>query len=620
MAAMDDIALLREYATKHSDSAFETLVSRHLGLVYSAARRQTRDVHLAEEVTQAVFIILAQKAGRLSERTILSGWLFKTTRFVAMTQVRTSARRLHYEQEAHMPSEHDPNTPDPLWAQISPVLDEAMARLGEKDRQAILLRFFEGKTLAEVGTSLNTGESSARMRINRALEKLHRYFQRRGISSTTSLLAGAMSANAMSAAPVALTKTIAAVAAAKGASAGGSTLALIKGALKLMAWTKAKTITASGVGLLLASGLGVGVVEIIHAVRAASYPNIQGAWEGVMLLDDAGTAAGEAASTRVVLKLFKTPDGYRATTDWIEKGRKDVPMGKAVYDFPNLRLEPTPRNTWNLRINADATQMILDHAIHFIQPAPVMLVRTASPDTVPERLAENDFAPRAGSDLQGYWKGEIGTGPDAVPVNLKIAEQADGTFRAEGDNPMQGANGQPTTVSYNRPSVIIKPASGAGVFEGELNNTRTRINGSWTQDGKSIPATVSRADYRAEHARDADKDYSFTSPNDLQGHWTGSWVVTLGKVSATIRLALDIAKLPDGSYSAALSNIDEFGKDDFIPTSEFEYSPPHLRMAWKWAEGAFEGSLQDGKITGTWLQAGGGFPLVFTRSAPKQSS
>src|ERR1017187_8657181 len=93
MQAMDDMTLLREYATRHSEAAFAELVSRRVSLVYSAARRQVSDPHLAEEITQAVFIILAQKAGKISDKTILVGWLFKTTRFAAIAQTREAAKR-----------------------------------------------------------------------------------------------------------------------------------------------------------------------------------------------------------------------------------------------------------------------------------------------------------------------------------------------------------------------------------------------------------------------------------------------------------------------------------------------------------------------------------------------
>lgn len=616
MQATGDLELLREYATNNSESAFETLVSRHIRLVYSAALRQIHDPHSAEEVTQAVFIILAKKAKRLSNQTILSSWLFKTTRFVAMAQGRTAARQRHYEQEFHMQAEVQSNPSDPVWEQISPLLDEALMQLSEKDRHAVLLRFFEDRSLADIGSSFGTGEDAARMRINRALEKLHRYFRRHGISSTLAVLGGALAANSVHAAPVALAKSVSVAALAQGAATHGSSLILIQGALKLMAWAKAKTAIVLGTVLLLAGGSSVVTTRIVHAVRAAHYPDIQGAWEGTVLLDDAGVAAGEAARTRLVLKIAKTNGEYTATGDWIELGRRDVPLGKVDYDYPSLLIKRNVREIWKLTLNEAATQMIWDHAIHFIQPDPVLLRRTTTPDPVPEQLAVSEFTPRPGSDLQGYWKGVVGTGQDAFPVNLKIAEQADGTFRAEGDTPMQGAKGRPVLVTYQRPTIKGMVASGSGMFQGEITTDNSEISGSWIQNGQSTPASIKRADYEMEHAQDALGTYSFESQDDLQGHWKGAWIVSFGKVRVSIRLALDIAKLPDGAYSATLVHLDQFPNDAPIPASDFHYKRPSVRMGWKWVDGRYEGKLKDGKIKGTWFQGGGGFPLVFERSGP----
>jgi RNA polymerase sigma factor (sigma-70 family) len=254
MQELDDMALLQEYATRNSDAAFETLVSRRVHFVYSAAMRQARDPHLAEEITQAVFIILAQKAGKISDKTILTGWLFKTTRFATLAQTRAAFKRKQREQEAQMQSQIEPSAPDLLWEKMSPLLDEALAQLGEKDRQAVLLRFFENKNFAEVGNRLGTGEDTARKRVSRALEKLRKYFSKRGVVSTTAIIAGLVSANSVQAAPVALVTSISAAVITKGAIVSSSTLPLIKGALKLMAWTKAKAAIAVGVGVLLAAG------------------------------------------------------------------------------------------------------------------------------------------------------------------------------------------------------------------------------------------------------------------------------------------------------------------------------------------------------------------------------
>jgi uncharacterized protein (TIGR03435 family) len=268
MQDLDDLTLLREYAARDSESAFETLVSRRVGFVYSAALRQVRDPHLAEEITQAVFIILARKAGRISDKTILTGWLFKTTRYAALAQIRAESKRARQQKEFQMQTEFQSAATDEIWNQMSPLLDEALAALGETDRQAVLLRFFEKKSLAEVGNFLGIGEDTARKRISRALEKLHRYFSKHGVSSTTAIIAGAISANSVQAAPVALAKSVTVVAIAKGVAASASTLTLIKGALKIMAWTKAKMAVVVGVGILLAAGTTTVTVEKIEQHKA----------------------------------------------------------------------------------------------------------------------------------------------------------------------------------------------------------------------------------------------------------------------------------------------------------------------------------------------------------------
>src|ERR1022692_1971282 len=160
----DDVALLREYAQSNSEQAFATLVSRHVNLVYSVAPRQVRGPHLAEEITQSVFIILAGKAKSISQKKILSGWLCRTARYVSANTLSIQRRRQFREQEAHM--ESILNEPEPgVWNQIAPLLDEALNYLGEKEHDAVVLRFFDGKELKQVGAAMETTEDAARMRV-----------------------------------------------------------------------------------------------------------------------------------------------------------------------------------------------------------------------------------------------------------------------------------------------------------------------------------------------------------------------------------------------------------------------------------------------------------------------
>ena len=246
--------LLREYARQNSEAAFAELVCRHIALVYSAALRHVGIAAQAEEITQAVFVILARKSASLREDQILDAWLFETTRLTALSFLRGERRRQFREQEAYMQSILQESTPDPVWQQLAPLLDDAMMRLGRRDREAVVLRFFKGRSLGEVAAALNIKEPAAQKRVSRALEKLRNHFARRGVDSTAAVIGETISANSIQAAPVTLAKTVTAVALAKGAAASASTLTLINGALKIMAWTNMKTAIVVGVGVLLTAG------------------------------------------------------------------------------------------------------------------------------------------------------------------------------------------------------------------------------------------------------------------------------------------------------------------------------------------------------------------------------
>ena len=267
---IDDMDLVRQYARNNSEEAFATLVSRHVNLVYSVAVRQVRDAHLAQEITQTVFIILARKAASLSPKTVISGWLYRTARYASAKALTLRRRRETREQEAYMRAQSN-DTPADTWRYIEPLLETAMSQLGEKDHDALVLRFFEDRSFRDVSSVLGTTEAGAKMRVNRALEKLRGFFTKRGLTLSATAIAAAISAHSVQAAPVGLATSVT-VAAVKGATVTTSTLTLIETTLKLMAWTKFKTAVVVGAVALLAAGTAT--VTVQHGKAKAGSANL----------------------------------------------------------------------------------------------------------------------------------------------------------------------------------------------------------------------------------------------------------------------------------------------------------------------------------------------------------
>ncbi|HUA39018.1 MAG TPA: sigma-70 family RNA polymerase sigma factor [Candidatus Sulfopaludibacter sp.] len=250
----DDLALLCDYSRNHSEDAFAALVTRYLNLVYSVALRQVQDPQLAEEITQAVFIILARKAGSLGDKTILPGWLCRTARYASANALTIQCRRQRREQEAYMQNSLNEPAAAETWGRIAPLLDTAMENLSRKDHDALVLRYFDNRNFKEVGAALGASEDAAKMRVSRALEKLHRFFNKHGISSTTAILAGTITLNSVQPAPVTLAKAVNAVAVVKGSIVPTATLILVKGTMKAITWLKIKFALAVGGAVLIVGG------------------------------------------------------------------------------------------------------------------------------------------------------------------------------------------------------------------------------------------------------------------------------------------------------------------------------------------------------------------------------
>lgn len=242
-----NLELLKCYYRDRSEEAFSEIVRRHVDLVYSAALRQVRSPQLAEEVAQSVFTDLSRKAPGLAPDTILPAWLYEVTRRTAIDVVRRESRRqLHEQVAAELLAM---NTADANWTNIEPLLDEAMEALDATDRAAVLLRYFQNKSLREVGQTLGTSEDAAQKRVSRAVDRLRAFFAQHGVSVGASGLAVVLSANAVQSAPVALAATISGAVSLTSfsipTSAGtGTTLEFFRTALQ---FSRAKFIGAAAV-------------------------------------------------------------------------------------------------------------------------------------------------------------------------------------------------------------------------------------------------------------------------------------------------------------------------------------------------------------------------------------
>ena len=221
---LDDRQLLRRYVADGSEAAFGELVARYVNLVYSVALRRTGgDTYLA----QLVFTDLARKARSLRADVVLAGWLHRATQYAAAQLLRTEHRRMAREQEAVAMNTLESETPLD-WDQIRPLLDEALDELGRNDRDALLLRFFEQRTHAEIGAALGSNEDTARKRVARALEKLRAHLARHGITTPAAVLSTVISVNAVQAAPAGMAVTLTSTALAGAAAGSGTALTLLK--------------------------------------------------------------------------------------------------------------------------------------------------------------------------------------------------------------------------------------------------------------------------------------------------------------------------------------------------------------------------------------------------------
>jgi RNA polymerase sigma factor (sigma-70 family) len=515
MPENDDMQLLRQFTGQGSQEAFTALVRRHINLVYSVALRHVRDVQQAEDITQAVFIVLAQKAARLSRETILSGWLYQTTRFASASTLRREQRRQQREQESFMQAQIENEPIEATWERLAPALDDAMARLGSKERDAIVLRFFQDKPVTDVARALGVSQPAAKKRVTRGLEKLRHFFAKRGVAVSVGALGAALGAGSVQAAPSGLAATASTLALTKGASASLSIATVTQGTLKLMAWTRFKAIASLSAGVLLAVGTVTTAITVASSTPGAATRDLQGAW--------AVSPDGGMTKMDLVLNISRRQNNYHATADLPDLGLKGVAVDKFTYRYPAIHIEKKDIGlVYDATVNADGEQMS-GTATWKGQTGPVTLKRTATPANTPDSLDEGDYRRRAGSDVQGYWKGALQAGSASYPVILKLAEPTNGMFRAEWSSVERGVKDLPaSTISYQDSNLKITFAGIGAVYEGVVDRSRSQITGTWKVRGQTFSITLNQADPRDDLIDEAQNNYSFSASTELQGHWYGT--------------------------------------------------------------------------------------------------
>lgn len=254
----DDWQLLRQFTQHNSQEAFAALTARYLSLVYSTCRRELDDADLAEDVTQAVFLILARKASSLRREVVLSGWLFQTARFAAKNARTQETRRKATEQKAaDTVREQQMKTKDAAWNDIEPLLNQSLAALRDGERECVLLRVFQGLSFVEAGAALGLSEEAARKRVTRSLEKMRLFFTKNGVIVPSTVLAVLLTAHAAKAAPAGLVAGHTTTAALTGSHA----YQLSEGTLKAMKLVHLKTAASITVVVL-----GIGTYAVARGI------------------------------------------------------------------------------------------------------------------------------------------------------------------------------------------------------------------------------------------------------------------------------------------------------------------------------------------------------------------
>jgi RNA polymerase sigma factor (sigma-70 family) len=428
---MNGTDLLGEFRRTRSDAAFGELVRRYTNLVFSVARRRIANLALAQEVTQVVFIRLARAAPNIRSDAELVAWLHRTTVHASIDLWRTESRRQAREQTAiTMQPDHPEQT---VWNEIAPNLDELLNELNENERRAILLRFFDERSMREVGAACGITEDAAKMRVSRGIEKLRTSFSKRGVSCSAFVLSGLLAEKSVTAAPAELVGLLAKirVPAAAGLGAGtilGLVLATAKSDPLIVGATALLLVAAAAFVLQSTKNTERKQSEVIEKSNEAEAANTNDAeTSGTAVVASAQVQVGNAVDPNKLLQGVirarrRIESGeiefevLSVETDMLYLGTNRSRI-KAVFDDQRRRFESFSRQYAYVSTDPNAADVAIAE----------MRARALDQETaVKAGLLKGFEAHRVtayqGTELLSYWEN------DGQPFQAKIEDPAKGSM------------------------------------------------------------------------------------------------------------------------------------------------------------------------------------------------
>ena len=353
--------------------------------------------------------------------------------------------------------------------------------------------------------------------------------------------------------------------------------------------------------LVIASFLSAAVLFLSTGCSKKPAPDISGYWLGKITVNGITLTLG--------IDITKVADGRLAATfDSLDQGVRDIPVPEITYSNGNLNLGMKAlAASYEGKIDSTGRQ-IAGTWTQLRMNTPLVWERSQKPAAPDTTAVDKNYEPRAGSEIQGLWKGTLSLGQAQMRLVFKIAESPDGKFSGVMDSVDQGARNFPfSAITYVKPTLDIELQQIAGNFNGKLEADGREIVGDWEQGGRVMPLTLTRAN-AGEFAPSTDASvYEWKNESEPQGIWSGALTVQ----GTTLRLTMKVARGSDGKLSGSMDSIDQGARD--LPMNIITFEDGTMHMEWQALRASFHGELSDGKLVGHWRQGGVGFPLTLER-------